>query len=175
MTSRLNAMFDMLDLHDERVPLYELTREMKAMNITIDDVTPYIHFEPDGYSRNLIRRGPGYEALLLCWSPGQRSPIHDHVGSSCGLIVLKGEAVEQVYEHDGKDHLVPTVVHRYKPGKVCGTQDADIHEIINDSDDDLITLHIYTPPLGAINIYDPHTGRATSTHSPVHLGGSPRL
>lgn len=40
------------------------------------------------------RTGPGYEAWLLSWLPGQGSGPHDHGRSSCVLTVLAGTLTE---------------------------------------------------------------------------------
>ena len=109
----------------------ELVREMRAHNLRPDDFAPQIHFTNDTYCRNLVRKTDAYEALVLCWSPGQRSPIHDHVGSRCGFRTLKGRATEAVYEFGSDKQLISTVTYEYMPGDVCGSRDRDIHEIIN--------------------------------------------
>lgn len=38
----------------------------------------YKKFNVHKYARNLIEINPNYEALLICWSEGQESPIHNH-------------------------------------------------------------------------------------------------
>ena len=172
MNAALNSIFDRLDQHTGSVPLEELVHELRAHDLTPDDFLAQIHFTDDTYCRNLVRKTDAYEALVLCWRPGQRSPIHDHVGSRCGFRILKGRATEAVYESGSDGNLVSTVSHEYMPGDVCGSQDRDIHEIINATSDDLITLHVYTPPLADINLYDRVGGFVKSGRAPVNLNGS---
>src|SRR2546426_763531 len=49
------------------------------------EIEPFLHFTDNRYARNLVYKTPYFECLVLCWKPGQRSPIHDH-GSSIGLL-----------------------------------------------------------------------------------------
>lgn len=109
-------------------------------------------FSELGYRRNRIERGPAYEALLMCWHPGQRSPVHDHAGSLCGVRVLRGVAAETRYTCTPTGELVPGATRSYVAGSVCVSFDSDTHVIGNDEpgDLDLITLHVYSPPLAGL-------------------------
>ncbi|MGZ5426018.1 MAG: cysteine dioxygenase, partial [Thermoanaerobaculia bacterium] len=98
MTSPLGRVLEELDAWRERIPFPELKRVLAELSITLDDVRPFVKFDADGYRRNLMHAGPAYQALVLCWRNGQRSPIHDHRGSNCGVRVLHGAALETVFE-----------------------------------------------------------------------------
>ena len=54
----------------------------------------------------------------------------------------------------GTGLAVPSVVRDYAPGEVCAADEPDIHRISNDTDADLINLHVYTPPLSGFGIYE---------------------
>ncbi len=86
----LSGFFAALDQHTGQVPLEKLIGLLKELSIAVADVRDFVRFDDDQYQRNLIRTGPAYEALLICWKNGQRSPIHDHRGSICGVLVVKG-------------------------------------------------------------------------------------
>jgi len=155
MTSPLGRVLEELDAWRERIPLSELKRALAGLPVTIDDVRPFVKFASDGYRRNLMHTGPAYQALVLCWRNGQRSPIHDHRGSSCGVRVLQGTALETVFER-AKNHMIYAVrSQEMKPGAICATQDEDIHQVSNLAADggDLVTLHVYSPPLLQMGMY----------------------
>ncbi len=145
----VSALMATLDRYDERVPLDELQEHMQAYPISYDDIKRYARFNDDGYRRNLLHAGPGYHALILCWKAGQRSPIHDHAASSCGVRVLKGVATETIFKRNADGLVFPTSSHELQEGEVCGSQDADTHQMSNLQTDgkELVTLHIYSPPL----------------------------
>ncbi len=159
-----------LDARPGRIPLGELEDALLGLSISLDDVRPYLKFGDDTYRRNLVHAGPAYQALVLCWRNGQRSPIHDHEGSSCGVRVLLGEAVETVFKRTraGMVYAVRSQTHAAR--SVCATQDSDIHQVSNLADDggDLVTLHVYSPPLlnmGTYSLFDAHVSPFAE---PVH-------
>jgi cysteine dioxygenase len=148
VTSKVEAFLAELDRHEGAVPLDVLTEHLERLDITPDDVREHVRFGPGCYQRNLMHVGPGYQALILCWGPGQCSVIHDHRGSACGVRVLRGVATETIYDRGPDGMLVERErVHR-EADSVCGSFDADIHRISNDSETvPLVTVHIYSPPL----------------------------
>ena len=103
--------------------------------------------------------------LLLCWKPGQESAIHDHEGSSCAFRIVQGVSTEEVYRKTGKSRGETPLVEsigktHYQPGEVCLAQDQAIHKILNESPkSDLVTLHIYSPPLH-MNYYETEGGES---------------
>jgi cysteine dioxygenase len=144
-----------LDGYAQRVPLDELVRRMEALQITFDDVREFARFNAERYQRNLLHSGPGYSALVLCWRNGQRSPIHNHRGSSCGVRVLPGEATETFFERNANGHVYATGSRVLREGAVCGSQDDDIHQVSNlqSGNADLVTLHVYSPPLLSMQVF----------------------
>ncbi len=149
MTLTLAQFFETMDRCTGRIPLDDLSRLLGALRMDLDEVRTHVVFGDDGYCRNLFRVGPSYQALILCWRHGQSSPIHDHLGSSCGVRVLLGAATEIGYR---KTRAGPLEVMRRRElpaGCICATQDEDIHEMANFQADgsDLVTMHIYSPPL----------------------------
>ena len=154
---KLPEFFEALDRHAEHVPIETLVDLMGRLEITRPDVEHVVAFAPDGYERNLLHVGSGYAALVLCWRPGQSSPIHDHRGSACGVRVLDGVASERRYEIDARGIPQPGRKSLYPTGHVCGSWDADTHVMFNEQPPgrDLVTLHVYTPPLREIRTFAP--------------------
>src|ERR1700758_4674640 len=97
MAGSLQALLDYLDELEGRAPLEELTRALARAEVCCDEVKSFIQFSDRGYTRNLVRAGPWYNLLILCWKNGQRSPIHDHAGSSCAVRVLRGVMTETAF------------------------------------------------------------------------------
>src|SRR5262245_37729229 len=135
-----------LDTYAERVPLDELEAMLRDVEMCCDTVRDYLCFAPGHYTRNPIALGPAYQALVLCWKPGQESVIHDHTGSSCAVRVLEGVCTEVAYTWRADGTLAEGAACSLPPGAICGTQDSDIHKIANLEQGNLVTLHIYSPP-----------------------------
>jgi len=154
-TLTLENWFVELDNYDNRIPLHVLTEGLKRLRMDVAEIRPFLQFSFERYRRNLMRAGPAYHALILCWRSGQRSPIHDHRGSACGVRVLSGEATETIFEMTDEGHVFPVRTRKLGEGFICATQDSDIHQLSNlqSNKADLVTLHIYSPPLLVMGQY----------------------
>lgn len=126
---------------------------------TIGEVTPYVRFSESGYVRTTISENSFFRLLVLCWQPGQISPIHDHAGSTCAVMIMSGTATETRYDLTAEGLARPTGTSVYGPGTIFGGQDGDVHALGNCQDDGngLISLHIYSPPLVHMNLYTAET------------------
>ncbi|MFJ7302193.1 cysteine dioxygenase [Streptomyces sp. NPDC099088] len=95
--------------------------------------------EYDATSRwyHRLRTGPGYEVWLLSWVPGQGSGLHDHGGSSGVLTVLDGALTERTER--GTRALGSGAQRVFAPGYA--------HEVVNDSLEGAVSLHVYYPGL----------------------------
>ncbi len=144
-----------LDGHEERVPLDLLVDRLSRLQLNLEEIRTFMQFGSTTYRRNLMHAGPGFHALILCWRAGQRSPIHDHRGSSCGVRVLSGTAVETSFDRTPDGLIYATGSRTLHEGEVCGSQDADIHQMSNLQGPgvDLVTLHVYSPPLLKMGMY----------------------
>jgi len=165
----IEELTDWLHSFEQRISLDELTERLDDESISADLLADHIHFSDERYSRNLLAYGPQFYALVLCWKPGQASPIHDHKGASCGVRVIEGVATETSFTRES-GRLVEKSVTTMKAGEVCGSFDEDIHEIRNNADRNLVTLHIYSPYLDNINLYDRETGEITVFSDPMVAG-----
>jgi cysteine dioxygenase len=175
MPQTIQELLTSLDFYSHKVPLDELTRRLEDLVIEPDDVHDYLVFGRDHYRRNLMHAGPAFHALVLCWRAGQRSPIHDHRGSSCAVRVLKGVATETQFEKTRDGLVYPTLTRKMPAGSVCASQDSDIHQMSNlQSGLDLVTLHIYSPPLlvmGQYSLTEPVVGEFADPVFEFALGG----
>ncbi|WP_127468317.1 cysteine dioxygenase family protein [Streptomyces sp. B27] len=84
-----------------------------------------------------LQTGPGYEVWLLSWVPGQGSGRHDHGRSAGVLTVLEGELTE--HTERGSRSLGAGAQRAFASGYV--------HEVVNDSLEPAVSLHIYHPGL----------------------------
>jgi cysteine dioxygenase len=143
--------------------LGELEAELREVDVSCDQLARHINFSNRGYARNLVHAGAYHHLLVLCWKNGQRSPIHDHRGSVCAVRVLRGTMTETFFERAPNLHIKATLSRDIEPRTVVGGQDRDIHQVSNlqAADADLVTLHVYSPPLltmGTYSLSDPTRG-----------------
>ncbi len=155
MSDKLDSLIRYLDHLQCRASLKELTAQLRRLEIDDRDVAEFIRFADPSYQRVLVRAKRWYHLWVLCWKNGQRSPIHDHLGSSCGVRVLRGTATvtDCVFAANG---CVKAVGSRdYPAGSVLASEDDDLHQFSNlqDGGADLVTLHVYSPPLRRMGVY----------------------
>ncbi len=154
-TDKLTKLLQYLDGLTGRAPIETLEQRLRSLNIQVEDVAEYARFNEANYRRNLVCSGEWYHVLVLCWRSGQRSPIHNHAESTCGVKVLRGVATETRFEMTPSQLVKAVSSHDLDEGLVTASQDADIHQISNlqAPGSDLITLHIYSPPLLRMKTY----------------------
>jgi len=120
-----------------------------------------------GYTRNLVDEGNGKSNLLiLVWSPGKGSPVHDHADAHCLMKVLKGSLKETRFDFPRNNATPPDVIKEtfYQEGQVTYMADElGLHKISNpDPGNVAVSLHLYTPPNAAregCNIFNERTGK----------------
>ena len=158
-TAKLDALIAYLNGLSGRADLRVLDDLLKRASVTRDDLESILSFGEKGYKRNCITRSEWYELVAICWKNGQRSPIHDHRGSSCAFRVVHGTGLETRFRFEEKVLRV-AASNRMPEGYVCAAEDEDIHEIANaePTGRDLVTLHIYSPPLKRMNTYELESG-----------------
>ncbi|MCV5262114.1 cysteine dioxygenase family protein, partial [Escherichia coli] len=85
-------------------PVYEF---LSHNPVDPDSLSPYLFWSNRFYTRNLIYKDERFEAMSICWEPGQVSRIHNHWDQRCWMTVpigrLKGQnfAIEEIDEKLG--------------------------------------------------------------------------
>ncbi|MFI9203286.1 cysteine dioxygenase [Streptomyces sp. NPDC053048] len=98
---------------------------------------PLVRYDALSRWYHRLRTGPGYEVWLLSWVPGQGSGPHDHGPSSGVMTVLRGELSER---SGGTHRVLGAGAQRvFAPGYA--------HEVVNDSLEPAVSLHVYYPGL----------------------------
>jgi cysteine dioxygenase len=136
-------------------PLEEIHSWLSNVEITQVDLQPYVGFKEGNYWRHRVCRNDAVEMLIICWRPGQKTPIHDHNGSHGVVRVQQGLLWETMFNYDDQRGLSYKSARECPTGEVTGAGVPDIHQLGNPdvSGQDLITVHVYAPPLGVLKTY----------------------
>ncbi|CAK7239538.1 MAG: hypothetical protein STHCBS139747_000969 [Sporothrix thermara] len=124
-----------------------------------------------GYTRNLVDEGNGKSNLLvLVWSPGKGSQIHDHGNAHCLMKILRGDLTETRYAFPEKNAdgspqpMAVTSEKTYHENAVAYMADElGVHKMSNKGSDFAVSLHLYTPPnvaKGGCNMFNEKTGKS---------------
>jgi cysteine dioxygenase len=157
----LSALITALESMKSAPSLAQIYEWLEKAEVSTADLEPFSGFKEGNYWRHRVCRNKFVEMLVLCWRPGQRTPIHDHNGSHGGVKVCKGSLWETTFNYDPVAGLEYKRAREYSPGSVTGSDVPDIHQLGNPdvSEQDLITLHVYAPPLGVLHTYKPGSAK----------------
>jgi cysteine dioxygenase len=165
------------------LPESEFTREgvlaqLQGVVLEPDTLTPYTHFSPERYTRNLVFRNELFEVILICWGIGQSTPIHNHDNQLGWVTVQQGMLSLTNYRRiscamggPGQDpkrcragfDTEPVVLEEISRIDVTGigavtTTDRKetIHQICNLAAfaEPAVTVHVYSRPIDSCVVYD---------------------
>jgi len=150
-------LVELLSSQSEAPTLKQLYSWLDLTDISDEALTPYLGFKERTYWRHLVCRNDVVEMLVLCWKPGQRTVIHDHNGSVGAVMVQSGVLWETMFNFDEVKGLRYNSVSEHQTGAITGADVPDIHQLGNPdvSEKNLVTIHVYSPPLGVLHTYKP--------------------
>lgn len=151
----LKSLVNQLRALNQAPTLQQVDSLLEDVQLSAEELRPYRSFKAGNYARHRVFRNQHVELLVLCWRPGQRTPIHDHNGSHGAVRVCEGVMWETLFEQDRESKLRYKSGRQWVPGDVTGAAVPDIHQLGNPevSGQDMVTLHLYAPPLGVLNTY----------------------
>lgn len=166
----LSQFTERLDALGSNIPLDQLKKSLGELQVDDAELTELMCFDPGHYMRNRFLRTDAYEILLLCFAAGQRTPIHDHAGSACGVKVIEGTASETIFERTEDGWIYPTETRQLSEGGVVGSFDSDTHQVSNlqSGGKRLVTLHVYSPPLAEVGNYSLTSNEVVRVRAATH-------
>src|ERR1700685_339996 len=68
-----------------------------------ESLAPYLTWDRQHYTRNLIDKTPLYELLAICWEVGQASSVHNHRDQNCWMAVPIGRLQVENFRVEHED------------------------------------------------------------------------
>ena len=133
-----------------------------ASPVDADSLQPYLFWNSQHYTRNLIDKTDLYELLALCWEPGMKSSIHNHKGQNCWMAAPVGKLAVQnfrVLEENLAAHhcdIVPTdEVYITAENPVAVDPLNPVHDVRNPREwnQRAVSLHVYSRPFDSCIVY----------------------
>jgi len=84
-------------LENEPITTAKVSDLLTQTRVSVKALSPYLWWNFERYTRNLIYRDHHFEVMALCWLPGQHTPIHSHNGQLGWMTVVQGELVSRNY------------------------------------------------------------------------------
>ena len=163
-------------LKKEDLPVERLTELVHGLRITPELVEPHKNFASEKYARNLMVKNHIFEAVCMCWEPGQKTVVHNH-GDSFGVFyVYEGELLFNTFERaddgsePGKAKLAALSADRAKPGNIHFARIGDIHEMGNHPEHQgrTVSVHFYAGPMEQMEVFDLAAGTVESVVLPYY-------
>jgi cysteine dioxygenase len=164
-------------LEKEPITTSRVSQFVAVMQPSPDALAPYLFWNPERYTRNLIYRDGLFEVLALCWFPGQQTPIHSHNGQLGWVTVVQGELVCRNYRFARSSvRQQKAIPASHEPGAsrpvevellnsaVCAADGTvslvdrrqTTHQIVNLERSRLgsVSLHVYSKPIDSCVLFD---------------------
>jgi cysteine dioxygenase len=135
---------------------------LRASPVDPKSIEPYLIWDRQHYTRNLIDKTPLYELIAICWEVGQISSIHNHKDQNCWMAVPIGRLLVQNYKvvhqdlNAGTCDLVPTDIIEMNPSQPAAVDPRDpVHKVYNPAEfgQRAVSLHVYSRPYDSCVVY----------------------
>lgn len=134
-------------------PLSSIQEYLKNFDFSTLDLN-FLPFDEKEFKRTNVYRDSIFEIDLIGWGPGQKSPIHDHAEKFCLVRLLKNELREEIYLNTGGEKVEYQTTKELKEGGVTHIKgNAVVHRMVNPTELNTVSLHIYSPPNHVRNFY----------------------
>jgi cysteine dioxygenase len=145
----------------------QLRQFLQSNPLNPDSLAPYLLWDRQHYTRNLIDKTPLYELLAICWEVGQSSSVHNHRDQNCWMAVPIGRLLVEnfhVVEQDipaGKCIIQSTETVEMNPAQPCAVNPAEpVHRVFNprEFNQRAVSLHVYSRPFDTCVVYSAEQG-----------------
>ena len=145
----------------------EILRFLESPPVNPETLAPYLTWNRQHYTRNLIDKTRLYELIAICWEPGQVSSVHNHRDQNCWMAVPIGRLQVENYKVIAQDidrgtcelHVADTL--EMNPSHPCAVDPLEpVHRVTNprEFNERAVSLHVYSDPFDTCVVYSPDQG-----------------
>jgi len=140
---------------------------LATTSVAPDTLVPYLTWDRQHYTRNLIDKTPLYELIAICWEVGQVSSVHNHRDQNCWMAVRIGRLHVENFHLEfqdmaaGKCRLTASNTVEMSPANPCAVDPGDpVHRVVNprEANRRAVSLHVYSRPFDSCVVYSPEQG-----------------
>jgi cysteine dioxygenase len=152
-------------------PVFDQTgtvrRFLQENPINPDSLAPYLTWDRQHYTRNLIDKSSLYELIAICWEIGQASSIHNHRDQNCWMAVPTGRLLVEnfrVIHQDiasGKCEITPRETVEMNVAQPCAVDPNEpVHRVYNPRafNQRAVSVHVYSRPFDTCLVYSAEQG-----------------
>jgi cysteine dioxygenase len=140
---------------------------MKENPVEPETLAPYLTWDRQHYTRNLIDKTSLYELMAICWEVGQVSSVHNHRDQNCWMAVPLGRLLVEnfhVLHQDipgGKSTIKATETVEMNRSHPCAVDPLEpVHRVLNprEFNQRAVSLHVYSRPFDTCVVYSAEQG-----------------
>ena len=133
---------------------------LQKISLDLEAFKKRCYWQPGRYTRSKLFRSKDFELIGVGWAPGSATPVHNHDGQHCWLLVLEGSLESETFApkagklvRTGSLETIPTGGFDYRGPD----GDATIHQVRNVGSlgQNALSLHLYAKPIDRCTAYDP--------------------
>jgi cysteine dioxygenase len=145
----------------------QLRQFLQDAPLNPDSLAPYLTWDRQHYTRNLIDKTPLYELISICWEIGQASSVHNHRDQNCWMAVPIGRLLVEnfhVIDQDiagGKSTIKATETVEMNISQPCAVDPTEpVHRVFNprEFNQRAVSVHIYSRPFDTCVVYSAEQG-----------------
>jgi cysteine dioxygenase len=145
----------------------QVRRFLQDSPLDPDSLAPYLTWDRQHYTRNLIDKTALYELIAICWEVGQASSVHNHRDQNCWMAVPMGRLLVENYRvihqdiASGKCSIQSSEIVEMNVSHPCAVDPLEpVHRVINSREFNqrAVSVHIYSRPFNTCVVYSPEQG-----------------
>jgi cysteine dioxygenase len=145
----------------------QIRRFLQDTALDSDSFAPYLTWDRQHYTRNLIDKTPLYELMAICWEVGQASSVHNHRDQNCWMAVPVGRLLVENYHVVGQDIALGRAIIRsteiveMNASHPCAVDPLEpVHRVFNPRafNQRAVSLHVYSRPFDTCVVYSAEQG-----------------
>jgi cysteine dioxygenase len=150
---------------------FDETEEIRSLlaRMPVDEASlaPYLTWNRQHYTRNLIDKTELYELIAICWDVGQCSSVHNHRDQNCWMAAPAGSLLVENFNvgfedlEAGKCQLVASNSVELTAANPCAVDPREpVHRVVNprEANQRAVSLHVYSRPFDTCVVYSPKQG-----------------
>jgi cysteine dioxygenase len=140
---------------------------LKQTPVDEASLEPYLTWNPQHYTRNLIDKTDLYELIAICWEVGQASSVHNHRDQNCWMAAPIGKLVVENFLvgfqniEAGECQLEASNRVELTAENPCAVDPKEpVHRVVNprEANQRAVSLHVYSRPFDTCVVYSPEQG-----------------
>jgi cysteine dioxygenase len=140
---------------------------LETTPVAPDTLAPYLTWDRQHYTRNLIDKTPLYELVAICWEVGQSSSVHNHREQNCWMAAPIGRLLVENYRVIAQDvekgtcHLETAETMEMNSRQPCAVDPLEpVHRVYNprEFNQRAVSLHVYSRPFDTCVVYSQEQG-----------------